>query len=484
MKIFSPVAVALVSSCLVFFHSNPAFAAIIDIDAGAPPEDAALAPLDEPDDGTAAAATVIDAIPAEAASVPSRRRRRTLTGKKTGGGTPPTPAPPTPAPIACTGRSSTDGCNIVEDFPPPFAFKNQCTYDITVRGVKSLGNNNCDLNGGTNCFNVPSGQTRTELLPEVKEDGNTIYFSTRHYTEQEDATRRNCYGQAFCAALEIYKKERTIFNFDNQYSFGIPIGISYDDDNGPIQECPEANLDECKQNPSLCYSTKGRSDNCYFDTTPCPTEAWKVKTHPDEPVVWCLTNDSTLGVISALQDNTPADCPSAPSDWNSLAGKGRNQPLCSYNTNLYTAATQFLSSPALVVDLNGDNQFTPLNNTNADMIYTARPGGAKAFQAAINTACGQFTTQKISGNALGSFEPSYQANDRNVGNDGSRRKDHGVTFEGDQTYQYKWLKMSKASDQTPMMAGNTGIQCTDNDSFDKVKTITVTFCPTPWDPFL
>ena len=51
MKTFSPVAVALVSSCLVFFHSNPAFAAIIDA-AGAPPEDAALAPLDEPDDGT------------------------------------------------------------------------------------------------------------------------------------------------------------------------------------------------------------------------------------------------------------------------------------------------------------------------------------------------------------------------------------------------------------------------------------------------
>ena len=51
MKKFSPVAVAFVSSCLVFFHSNPAFAAVIDA-AGAIQEDAALAPLDEPDDGT------------------------------------------------------------------------------------------------------------------------------------------------------------------------------------------------------------------------------------------------------------------------------------------------------------------------------------------------------------------------------------------------------------------------------------------------
>ena len=50
MKIFSPVAVALVSSCLVFFHSNPAFAAIID--AGAPPEDAVTVPIEEPDDAT------------------------------------------------------------------------------------------------------------------------------------------------------------------------------------------------------------------------------------------------------------------------------------------------------------------------------------------------------------------------------------------------------------------------------------------------
>ena len=50
MKKFSPVAVAFVSSCLVFFHSNPAFAAVID--AGATPEDAALVPLEEPNDGT------------------------------------------------------------------------------------------------------------------------------------------------------------------------------------------------------------------------------------------------------------------------------------------------------------------------------------------------------------------------------------------------------------------------------------------------
>ena len=47
---FSPVVVAFVSFCLVFFHSNLAFAAVIDV--VAPPEDAATVPLEleEPDD--------------------------------------------------------------------------------------------------------------------------------------------------------------------------------------------------------------------------------------------------------------------------------------------------------------------------------------------------------------------------------------------------------------------------------------------------
>ena len=53
MKKFSPVVVAFVSFCLISFHSNPTSAAVID--AGAPPEDAALAvplELEELDDGT------------------------------------------------------------------------------------------------------------------------------------------------------------------------------------------------------------------------------------------------------------------------------------------------------------------------------------------------------------------------------------------------------------------------------------------------
>ena len=50
MKKFLPVVVAFVSFCLISFHSNPAFAAVID--AGAPPEDAVTVPLEEPDDAT------------------------------------------------------------------------------------------------------------------------------------------------------------------------------------------------------------------------------------------------------------------------------------------------------------------------------------------------------------------------------------------------------------------------------------------------
>ena len=50
MKKFSPVVVAFVSFCLISFHSNPAFAAVIE--AVAPPEDAVTVPLEEPDDVT------------------------------------------------------------------------------------------------------------------------------------------------------------------------------------------------------------------------------------------------------------------------------------------------------------------------------------------------------------------------------------------------------------------------------------------------
>ena len=47
-----PIAVAFVSFCLITFHANPAFAAVID--AGAPPEDAVVVPLElkESDDAT------------------------------------------------------------------------------------------------------------------------------------------------------------------------------------------------------------------------------------------------------------------------------------------------------------------------------------------------------------------------------------------------------------------------------------------------
>ena len=49
---FLSIAVAFVSFCLITFHANPAFAAVID--AGAPPEDAVVVPLEvkESDDAT------------------------------------------------------------------------------------------------------------------------------------------------------------------------------------------------------------------------------------------------------------------------------------------------------------------------------------------------------------------------------------------------------------------------------------------------
>ena len=49
---FLPVAVAFLSFCLISFHSNPVFAAVID--ASTPPEDAVAVPLElkEPDDAT------------------------------------------------------------------------------------------------------------------------------------------------------------------------------------------------------------------------------------------------------------------------------------------------------------------------------------------------------------------------------------------------------------------------------------------------
>ena len=366
-----------------------------------------------------------------------------------------------------------------EEFLPPFEFVNQCPYGITVRGVKTLGSSNCELNGGANCFPVLKGTTVIELLPEVVGNGKTIFFSTKFYTDQGQPSRTSCRGQSFCSALEIYddkskgrpSNRRRIFNFDNQYSYGIPIGVQFNDNDGPIQDCPESNLDLCTANPSWCYSTKGQSDNCYHNATEtCPDTAWKVKSHPDDPVVWCNTNDQTLGVVSFLQDNPLGDgagsCRSAPPDWVSVARPpvSSREPLCKSNNDLYISALQL---PGLVL-VEGDYPYTPLTSANADMIKTKRPGGAKKYQAAVNAGCGQFATQKIAG--AYPYTVSYGDNGRHVVAD-NKRKDHASTFEGDQTYTYSWDK--SGGDKKPMMAGNVAIQCTEQD-FDKV---TVTFCP-------
>jgi len=163
MKKFSPVAVAFVSSCLVFFHSNHAFAAVID--AGATPEDAALVPLEEPNDRTAAAASVIDATPEAAASVPSRRPRK-LASKKDGNTlpmpVPPTPAPPTPAPIAPV-VPPTDPTKA----PLPFD-----TYDHVPEADKKFTLSSPDLKDGdvlspaqlSGFYSVPGGQDESPAL--------------------------------------------------------------------------------------------------------------------------------------------------------------------------------------------------------------------------------------------------------------------------------------------------------------------------------
>ena len=361
---------------------------------------------------------------------------------------------------------------------PPFEFVNQCPYDITVRGTLGTGSQNCEIHG--NCFTNYKGTTATKLLPEVhSEDGNTLFFSTKSYTDQGQPSRTSCRGLGFCAAIGIYddkskgrpSSRRRIFNFINQYSYGIPIGVQFNDNDGPIQDCPEANLETCIANPSLCYSTKGRSDNCYHNAMEtCPDSAWKVKSHPDDLVVWCLTNDQTLGVVSARQDNPPGrgpgSCKPAPSEWVSVAKPpvSSGEPLCAYNNDLYTSALQL---PGLVVALEGDNNFTPLNSANADIVKTDRPGGAKEYQAAVNAGCDQFATQKIAG--AYPYSVAYEPNGRLVA--GNKKKDHASTAEGDQSYQYKLSTSS--GDLTPMMAGNVAIQCTEQD-FDKV---TVTFCP-------
>jgi len=371
-----------------------------------------------------------------------------------------------------------------EEFLPPFEFVNKCTYDITVRGVLGTGSQNCEIGG--NCFTVTKKTTITEVLPEVVGAGNgdTLFFSTKSYTDQGQPSRTSCRGVGFCAAIGIYddkskgrpSSRRRIVNFINQYSYGISIGVQFNDNDGPIEECPEANLDECIENPSLCYSTKGRSDNCYHNAMQtCPATAWKVKSHPDDPVVWCLTNDSTLGVVSALQDNPPGDgagsCSPAPSEWVSLAGFPSGEPLCKYNTDLYTSA---LELPGLVV-VEGDYPYTPLNSTNARRVRFARPGGAKEYQAAVNAGCDQFATQKIVG--AYPYSVAYAPSGR-VAVAGNKQKDHASAAEGDQLYQYKLP--TSTGDRTPMMAGNVAIQCTEQD-FAKV---TVTFCPTRWEPRL
>ena len=278
-------------------------------------------------------------------------------------------------------------------------FENKCTYDIMVRGALGAdpprtGDQDCNRVG--NCFKVKARDRISHDVPGFQ-SGKTLFFSTVPYAE---LVPTGCYTQSFCAALETQDNRRN-FNFDNQYSFGIPIGLGFVDDNDKfVHTCPESNL-------PVGYSVAGFSDNCYFDEMPCPPSAWKVKTSADDPVAWCVTNDIYLGVVSDRMDNIPDDCPAAPQEWvsQSFRPDGSREPpglpLCRYNDQLELAASRVepdgLKNNLIWIDQKNNDKEQLMSTLTADEFRKLRPGGAKDFQTAVNDACGQYPTQWLNG---------------------------------------------------------------------------------------
>ena len=341
-----------------------------------------------------------------------------------------------------------------------FIFDNQCSYDITVRGVASPGNANCGKLG--NCITVKANDREENPMSKTGA-GQAMFFTTQKYTDLGDPQKGTIWGQSFGAALEVASDARNQLNFDNQYSFGIPIGLTFLDSNHkPISTCPEKNLTQCTETD--CYSVAGKADNCYFDEAECPPSAWKIKTSLDEEVTWCVTNDGTLSVVSHNQDSSPSDCPAVPASWvsdNALCSGGTT-PICHYNTNLATAVDQF-NKPLYLMSDDGTSHEV-LSRT---LVEAGRPGGAKEYQSAVNKACDQFPTQRITGSYTDGYRIDSQPNDRLV-IAGERRKDHASSYEGDQ------FCMFHLDSKPTMMAGNTGGQCASPD----LHAIQVTFCPT------
>jgi len=467
MKTFSPVAVALVSSCLVFLHSNPAFAAVIDA-AGAPPEDAALAvplELEELDDGTAAAAaaSVIDAIPEEAASVPSRRPRRTLAAKK--------------------GVGTYSFLDLLSAQPVGLKIMNNCNEDIDLRTPDMRSPKTTDDNHQI----IKSGASVTFGAGEVF--GNKVVLA---WTEARDTA---CENGIFCTEIELTTNndptgQRLPFdtscqpNMDNQLAYNdMAIGAAFYKGGQPVKECPEPVAAECQNgNPAGCYSNAGRFDKCMHDVQWCnPAVGILVQLEPDSKHSYCLSPDTNKAVISLLMRNpTKEECAQKivvgnnPGDWvcgsddpkkppgngctdQSTVAKGTTDSICS---GVRYDIKKLIESGQLKLWKASDNTvLTP------DDLESINIGGAKQYQRVVNQACGnQPSTQRATGSTVGSAvydDLGFGTNRNSYATylpDEPPCLDHAFSFEGDDVNL--WQRKGQEYDNRGLFqAGTAGMQC-------------------------
>ena len=282
----------------------------------------------------------------------------------------PSPSPPpspSPSPSLCSLGGGGAGCDEV----PGFIFENNCDFAVTVRGLTKAGDANCgNKDHPDSCVDIVAGGQLKGDFPALV-SGQSVFFSTKKYARDlTPASLGNCFGQTFCGALEIASDSRSQLNFDNQYSWGISVGLTWlDAAGGAVSTCPEANLVETAAGSTTVFGTSvaGQADNCLFDIENCPKSAWRIKTSEDDPVTWCVSNDGSLAVFSHLMDNT-ADCPKEPAAWAPQTGEN----ICRPNNNLATAVKQMGTSLYLV---SNPDDGPGIQELTEEMVENDRPGG-------------------------------------------------------------------------------------------------------------
>ena len=339
--------------------------------------------------------------------------------------------------------------------PPRLIIENQCSEPVLIRNDPGTGEDDgtCGLpRFPNNCQKLAPGGTKKydQATSEI------VLLAWDNFTAP-------CGNGDFCMQLEFNRPDYHL-NFASQFGFSMPIGVQFYHEEVPVAECPEPNLSKCRTGPpGTCKSNKGKLDVCHFDAeNECPEKAWKVKTSFSDHS-YCLSPDINKAVISADMVNPDAErCQSDPTSWgwvqHGTAGDGK---LCSPRTDIATLVDQGL-------ELWDVRTRRKLDADAFRSIESAAFAGGKEYTGAIDSACNQPSTQRITDTEDGKYElddPS-PTEGRAWAAD---TLDHALVYEGDDVNMWHY------HDVRVLMAGNAGIFC-DNSEWDTIKVVA---CPSP-----